>query len=98
MMDPPRPEAVAAVAACHTAGITVKMITGDHAATAAAIARRIGIAGPDDAAATGAEMAALKDKDFIELAQRVNVFARVTPGAEAAPGGGAAGARVRSWP
>jgi cation-transporting ATPase F len=80
MMDPPRPEAIAAVAACHTAGITVKMITGDHAATAAAIARQIGIAGPDDAAAvTGAEMAALKDKEFIELAQRVNVFARVTP-------------------
>ena len=79
MMDPPRPEAVTAVAACHTAGITVKMITGDHAATAAAIARQIGLAGPDDAAATGAEMAALKDRDFIELAQRVNVFARVTP-------------------
>jgi cation-transporting P-type ATPase F len=79
MMDPPRPEAVAAVAACHTAGVTVKMITGDHAATAAAIARQIGIAGPGDKAATGAEMAALKDKDFIELAHRVNVFARVTP-------------------
>ncbi len=79
MMDPPRPEAVTAIAACHTAGITVKMITGDHAATATAIARQIGLAGPDDEAATGAEMAALKDRDFIELARRVNVFARVTP-------------------
>jgi len=79
MMDPPRPEAVTAIAACHTAGITVKMITGDHAATATAIARQIGLAGREDVAATGAEMAALKDKDFIALAQRVNVFARVTP-------------------
>ncbi len=79
MMDPPRPEAVTAVAACHAAGVGVKMITGDHAATAAAIARQIGIAGADDGATTGAEMAALKDRDFIELAQRVNVFARVTP-------------------
>ena len=79
MMDPPRPEAVTAIAACHTAGITVKMITGDHAATATAIARQIGLAGPQDLAVTGAEMAALKDRDFIELAQRVNVFARVTP-------------------
>jgi Ca2+-transporting ATPase len=79
MMDPPRPEAIAAVAACHTAGITVKMITGDHAATAAAIARQIGIAGADEVAVTGAEMATLKDREFIELAQRVDVFARVTP-------------------
>ena len=79
MMDPPRPEAVTAIDACHTAGITVKMITGDHAATATAIARQIGLAGPQDLAVTGAEMAALKDRDFIELAQRVNVFARVTP-------------------
>ncbi len=79
MMDPPRPEAISAVAACHTAGVSVKMITGDHATTAAAIARQIGITGADDGATTGAEMAALKDKDFIDLAQRVNVFARVTP-------------------
>ncbi len=79
MMDPPRPAAVAAVAACHHAGISVKMITGDHAATAAAIAHEIGIAGAGDGAVTGAEMAAVHDEEFIELADRSNVFARVTP-------------------
>ena len=79
MMDPPRPAAIAAVKACHDAGISVKMITGDHAATAAAIAREIGITGAGDAAVTGAEMAALHDREFIEVADRTNVFARVTP-------------------
>jgi Ca2+-transporting ATPase len=80
MMDPPRPAAVAAVRACHNAGIGVKMITGDHAATAAAIAREIGIAAsPEEGAVTGAEMASVHDAEFIELADRTNVFARVTP-------------------
>ena len=80
MMDPPRPAAVAAVKACHDAGIGVKMITGDHAATAAAIAREIGIgAGAEDGAVTGSEMAAVRDAEFIELADRTSVFARVTP-------------------
>ena len=79
MMDPPRPEAIAAVKACHHAGIAVKMITGDHAVTAAAIAREIGIAGAGDQAVTGAEMAALHDREFIEVADGTNVFARVTP-------------------
>ncbi len=79
MMDPPRPAAVTAVAACHHAGVSVKMITGDHAVTAAAIAQEIGIAGAGDGAVTGAEMAALHDDEFIEVADRTNVFARVTP-------------------
>ena len=79
MMDPPRPAAIAAVAACHHAGISVKMITGDHAATAAAIAHEIGIVGAGDGAVTGSEMAAVHDDEFIELADRTNVFARVTP-------------------
>ena len=80
MMDPPRPAAIAAVKACHDAGIGVKMITGDHAVTAAAIAREIGIAaGAEDGAVTGGEMAAVHDAEFIELADRTNVFARVTP-------------------
>ena len=79
MMDPPRPAAVAAVEACHHAGISVKMITGDHAVTAAAIAREIGIAGAGEGAVTGAEMAKLHDDEFIEVADRTNVFARVTP-------------------
>jgi cation-transporting P-type ATPase F len=79
MMDPPRPAAVAAVKACHDAGIDVKMITGDHAATAAAIAHEIGIAGGGESAVTGVEMAAVHDAEFVELADRTHVFARVTP-------------------
>jgi Ca2+-transporting ATPase len=81
MMDPPRAEAIDAIKACQTAGVTVKMITGDHAVTATAIARQIGIAGAgaEGEAVTGTEMAALHDREFIALAQRVNVFARVTP-------------------
>ena len=79
MMDPPRPAAITAVEACHHAGVSVKMITGDHAATAAAVAHQIGIVGAGDGAITGAEMAALHDAEFIEVADRTNVFARVTP-------------------
>ncbi len=86
MIDPPRPEAVDAVAACRRAGVRVKMITGDHAATAAAIARQMGLlddAPRDDergtAAMTGSEMAALRDRAFIEAATDTDVFARVTP-------------------
>jgi Ca2+-transporting ATPase len=86
MIDPPRPEAIAAVAACKQAGIVVKMITGDHGVTAAAIARQMGLlegaAGDDGGrpgALTGAEMAALKDREFITAAHDTDVFARVTP-------------------
>ncbi len=80
MIDPPRPEAIAAVKACRTAGITVKMITGDHAITAAAIARQIGLtADADPVALTGRELEALSDKELIERAQETSVFARVTP-------------------
>ncbi len=82
MIDPPRPEAIAAVKACHTAGIEVKMITGDHAITAAAIARQIGLAAEEDGdpvALTGRELEELSDKTLIERAQDTDVFARVTP-------------------
>jgi Ca2+-transporting ATPase len=79
MMDPPRPAAAAAVTACHDAGIDVKMITGDHAATAAAIAREIGIARPGEIAVTGLQMAEAHDEAFVELADGTHVFARVTP-------------------
>jgi len=86
MIDPPRPEAIDAVAACKQAGIVVKMITGDHGVTAAAIARQMGLlegAADDDGwrpgALTGAEMAALKDREFITAAHDTDVFARVTP-------------------
>jgi len=82
MIDPPRPEAIEALARCKEAGITVKMITGDHAITAAAIAQEIGIideASAQPAALTGRELAAMSDEALSEAAQRCNVFARVTP-------------------
>jgi cation-transporting ATPase F len=81
MADPPRPGARAAVAACRRAGIAVKMITGDHATTAAAVARRIGVldeAGPG-CVLTGAELAGLDDAELPEAVERAAVFARVAP-------------------
>ena len=59
IVDPPRPEAKAAIAECRDAGIRVRMITGDHATTAAAIAGELGIEGR---AVTGAEFAAMSDE------------------------------------
>ncbi len=84
MIDPPRPEAIDAVATCRTAGIAVKMITGDHVATATAVARRIGLTAaapvdPEQVAITGAEIADRSDAELDELVQRVAVFARVAP-------------------
>jgi cation-transporting ATPase F len=80
MIDPPRPEAVAAVRASQAAGIVVKMITGDHALTAAAIGNQIGLCDGDcGEVLTGAELARLTDAELIEKAQQVNVFARVAP-------------------
>jgi magnesium-transporting ATPase (P-type) len=77
MIDPPRPEAIDAVASCQHAGICIKMITGDHAITAATIARMIGIAGAG--VLTGAEMAAIPDPDLPDRAHHTAVFARMTP-------------------
>ncbi len=79
MMDPPREEAVEAVAQCRQAGVTVKMITGDHAATAAAIGRRLGLLAEEDAVLTGSELDRLSGEEFAEAASRTNVFARVAP-------------------
>jgi cation-transporting ATPase F len=81
MIDPPRPEATRAVAACHLAGIDVKMITGDHALTATSIAKQLGIVTSSDvnAAVTGYDLAELKESEFIEIANNNKVFARVTP-------------------
>ena len=77
--DPPRPEAVAAVRACRQAGIAVKMITGDHAATAAAVAARVGLTGDGPPrVVTGAELAACSDERLGALAASTEVFARVT--------------------
>ncbi len=81
MHDPPRPEAVASIRTCHQAGIEVKMITGDHAATARAIAAEIGLGahGREPIAVTGAELRELSSADFARAAESANVLARVTP-------------------
>jgi Ca2+-transporting ATPase len=76
IVDPPRPEAKAAIAECHDAGIQVRMITGDHATTAAAIAAELGIEGR---AITGAEFAAMSDSELIGQLADIGVVARVAP-------------------
>jgi cation-transporting P-type ATPase F len=77
-LDPPRPEAIEAVARCRRAGILVKMITGDHLVTAIAVARQLGI--DDEVVALGGqEIDRLDDKDLAEACERVSVFARVAP-------------------
>jgi Ca2+-transporting ATPase len=78
MMDPPREEAKRAVAACHDAGITVKMITGDHIGTASAIGEQIGIITPAGAM-RGAEVEAAGDEELARRIGDTNVFARVAP-------------------
>ncbi|HEV7280711.1 MAG TPA: HAD-IC family P-type ATPase [Pirellulaceae bacterium] len=78
MIDPPREEAIRAVETFHTAGVTVKMITGDHRATAAAIGKQLGILS-ESGALTGSQLAAMSDEQFSEAAANVNVFARVAP-------------------
>ncbi len=76
MHDPPREEAARAVHACLTAGVQVKMITGDHAATARAIGERIGL---DGRAMTGADLAACPDGELPRAVEETAVFARVSP-------------------
>ena len=76
IVDPPRSEAKAAIAKCHDAGIRVRMITGDHATTAAAIAGELGIEGR---AITGAQFAAMSDDQLIEELPEIGVIARVAP-------------------
>jgi Ca2+-transporting ATPase len=76
ILDPARPEAVAAVAECRTAGIGVKMITGDHAATAGAIAAELGIVGE---VVTGAELERMTDEELADRIHDIGVCARVSP-------------------
>ncbi|MCW8917215.1 MAG: cation-translocating P-type ATPase [Gammaproteobacteria bacterium] len=79
LIDPPRPEAEAAVAECRGAGITPVMITGDHPGTALAIATRLGIAGPGAEVITGEQLAELSDEVFAARVKGVSVYARVSP-------------------
>ncbi|MGD9945875.1 MAG: cation-translocating P-type ATPase, partial [Burkholderiaceae bacterium] len=76
-IDPPRDEAIAAVADCRSAGIRVKMITGDHARTAAAIATQLGLGEPR--VITGAELDQVDDAALDALAAQTTVFARTSP-------------------
>jgi magnesium-transporting ATPase (P-type) len=77
-IDPPRDEVIEAIAECRRAGIAVKMITGDHAATAGAIARQLGLSDGADVV-TGAEVDRTSDADLPALARRAEVFARTSP-------------------
>ncbi|MFN4166599.1 MAG: HAD family hydrolase, partial [Ferrovibrio sp.] len=78
LIDPPRAEAVEAVAACRKAGIAVKMITGDHAGTAAAIGRQIGLLNSEEVL-TGADLDMLDDAQLRTRIDRTNIFARTSP-------------------
>ncbi|MFN3547559.1 MAG: HAD-IC family P-type ATPase [Mesorhizobium sp.] len=78
LIDPPRPEAMDAIAECRRAGIRVKMITGDHAATARAIARELGLA-DDPKAYTGGDLDESGESQFGKLAREGSVFARTSP-------------------
>ena len=85
MIDPPRAEAADAIKACHDAGIQVKMITGDHALTAASIAYQLNLRTPDCTAVanikplTGTQLEAISDTDLVKVAEETYVFARVSP-------------------
>lgn len=79
MIDPPRPEAKAAVATCRKAGIKPVMITGDHVVTASAIAKELGIMQLDDRAITGAELDAMADTELDNQVEHISVYARVSP-------------------
>jgi Ca2+-transporting ATPase len=79
LMDPPRPEAAAAVRTAHGAAVRVVMITGDHPATALAIARELGIARPEDRAISGVELARMSAPELAAAAGSANVYARVSP-------------------
>lgn len=78
MIDPPRAEAVEAIKLCHDAGIVVKMITGDHRATARSIGMEIGLSESGDVV-TGVELSKMDDETLKETAANTNIFARVAP-------------------
>ena len=79
MIDPPRPEAKAAVEVCSVAGIKPIMITGDHVVTATAIAKEIGIYKEGDLAITGSELDVMTDDELDKEVEKISVYARVSP-------------------
>ena len=79
MIDPPRPEAIQAVADAKEGGIRTIMITGDHKVTASAIARQLGIFRDGDEALSGVELDAMTDADLDERLAKISVYARVSP-------------------
>lgn len=78
IVDPPRPEAIEAIKACKSAGIKVKMITGDHVVTARAIGLELGL-GDGEKAISGAELEAMDDKELRKAALEYDIFARTSP-------------------
>jgi Ca2+-transporting ATPase len=80
MLDPPREDALAAIARARRAGVRPIMITGDHPRTAAIIAAELGIAAPGENALTGAALAKLSDDDLLRAVGQTSVYARVDPG------------------
>ncbi|MAT16412.1 MAG: carbonate dehydratase [Planctomyces sp.] len=85
MIDPPRPEAIDAVRACQSAGIRIKMITGDHPVTARAIAEKLSLdgttaeTGQSTTVLTSHELAEKSDQELIDIVEQVSIFARATP-------------------
>ncbi|MBW1671453.1 MAG: cation-transporting P-type ATPase [Deltaproteobacteria bacterium] len=84
MIDPPRQEAMEAIGVCQKAGILVKMITGDHAGTAAAISRQLGLCSETCSihtreVLTGRDLSQLEDEALVDIAEKTAVFARVSP-------------------
>ena len=78
LVDPPRLETIDSVAECHAAGISVKMITGDHAATARAVASQIGLQN-SERVLTGADIETMDDAALAEAVVRTDIFARTSP-------------------
>jgi Ca2+-transporting ATPase len=79
LMDPPRPEALDAVRDCKTAGITPVMITGDHPATAQAMAKRLEIVNGEGGVISGPEFEAMDEQERIETVEKIRVYARMSP-------------------
>lgn len=79
MIDPPRPEAKAAVEVCRKAGIRPVMITGDHVVTASAIARELGILQEGELAITGGQLDEMSEEELDQQVEKISVYARVSP-------------------